>query len=106
MSISIIAGFISIVKPADARFCISIIQEENSDKFLLVFSDYFMEINGEVVDISNYDVLDTFDDIETAITALPAAMIAMDWHIRECIEKHGGTVGKTKITFDNKEYTI
>lgn len=102
MGKKLFSGFISVIKPVDIRFCIAVIQEENSDKYKIVFSDIFIEINGHVIDITDYDIIDEFDNIETAHMHLPVAVIALDMYIRDQIQKLGGTVGDTKITFKDK----
>lgn len=94
MSKKIYAGFISVIKPVDIRLCVAVISEDGDSKYKVIFTDSYMEINGKVVDVTDYDVIDEFDELEDAMIALPILMFYADKFIKRKIKELGGEIAE------------
>lgn len=90
MSRKIFAGFTAIVEPIDIRLCCAVIKEnEDDEKYKIVITDHFMEINGRVVDVSNYEdgTFGEFSTLEEATEQLPIIAFCVDSGIRKTINE-------------------
>ena len=86
--LKIYGGFTSTIKPIDIRFCVAVITTNDAqDDFQIVIADSYMEINGQVVDVQDYDVIETFDNLRDALEFIPITEIILEHCIRKRIEE-------------------
>jgi hypothetical protein len=76
----VLAGCIATVN-GDDKICIGLIRENDDDEYKLVISRSFMLIRKDIVDISDYDVMDSFDNVIDALRGFEVASIALKFNL-------------------------
>lgn len=56
---------------SEKSFLIAVVKIPPEDEYKLIISEHYVEINGEVSEIDNFEVIDTFKERNAAINAIP-----------------------------------
>lgn len=100
----VLAGCIATVN-GDDKICIGIIKENDNDKYKLVISRSFMLIRKDIVDISDYDVMDSFDNVIDSLRGFEVASIALKFNLslHSAIDAFAENIVKNIIADEEEE---